>query len=58
MCVDISDTKPRMMRIGENIHAKYPSYATVAPILHRSVHTSPTDRGTTLSTGAADAAGR
>lgn len=47
-----------MMGIGENIHATYPLYATVVPILHRSVRVNLSDRGTTLSIGAADAAGR
>lgn len=56
--VDISITDNRMMRIGENIHATYPQYATVAPILHKSVRNKPIDRSTTFNQGAADADGR
>ena len=58
MQVDISVANGRMMRIGEKLSRDVSQYATVAPILHRSVHANPTDRGTTFSTGAADAAGR
>lgn len=42
-----------MMRIDENIPATYPLSATVAPILHNSVHAHPADRGTTFNNGAA-----
>jgi hypothetical protein len=58
MKVDITVTHIRMMRIGENIHATHPQYATVAPILQGWVRVIPTDRGTTSNTGAADADGR
>ncbi len=58
-----------MRRIDENIHATYPPYATLALILHKSLHefvradrecggANMTDCGTTLSNGAADANGR
>jgi hypothetical protein len=47
-----------MMRLGENIPATLPSYATIAPILHAETHVTPTQRGTTLNEGAADADGR
>jgi hypothetical protein len=56
--VDITVANIRMMRIGENIHATPPSYATVAPILHEWVRANLNDRGTTSNTGAADADGR
>lgn len=56
--VDITVANIRMMRIGENIHATPPACATVAPILHGWVRATPADRGTTPSTGAADANGR
>jgi hypothetical protein len=56
--VYISVADIRMIRIGENIHATYPSYATVAPILHRSGRKTPVDRSTTLNNGATDADGR
>ncbi len=46
-----------LMRLAENIHAKPPSYATIAPISHIQ-HVTPAQRGITLSTGAADASGR
>jgi hypothetical protein len=58
MQVDITVANVEMMRIGENINAKYPPYATVAPILQGCVRGNPTDRGTTSNTGAADADGR
>jgi hypothetical protein len=58
MQVDITVTNIRMMRIGENIHATYPPYATVALILQGQVRANPTDRGTTPNTGATDADGR
>ena len=56
--VHMSLADNRMMRISENIHATYPLYATLAPILHRSVRKTLTERSTTLSNGAADADGR
>jgi hypothetical protein len=58
--MDINDTLANggMMRIGENIHAICPPYATVAPILHGLVRDDPAHRGTTLNNGAADADGR
>jgi hypothetical protein len=42
-----------MMRIDENIHATYPPYATLAPILHKQVFGEPMDRNTNLNNGAA-----
>ena len=48
----------RAMRLGKNINAKLPSYATIAPILHAKLQVTPTQRGITLNTGAADADGR
>jgi hypothetical protein len=50
--------KVSLMRLGENIPATLPTYATIAPILHARTHVTPTQRGTTPSKGAADADGR
>lgn len=47
-----------MKPVEENIPATPPLSATVAPILHSTVHMNAIDRGTTLNNGAADAAGR
>src|SRR5208283_4729397 len=47
-----------MMRLGKNIPATLPSYATIAPILHAQLHVTPAHRGITLNEGAADANGR
>ena len=47
-----------MTQSGENIHATSTPYATVAPMLQDWVRASLADRGTTPSTGAADADGR
>jgi len=58
MQVDSTAPNTEMTRIGENIHATYPPYATVAPIFQVWVRGNPTDRGTTSNTGAADADGR
>ena len=44
--VDSSFANAVIMRIEENIQAKYPPYATIDPILHESVRELPTDRGT------------
>ena len=54
MQVDVSVTNGRMMRICEKLSRDVSQYAMVAPILHRSVRTDPSDRGTTLSKGAAE----
>jgi hypothetical protein len=58
MHVDSTIADTGMMRIGENIHAICPPYATVAPILLKLVHDNLAHRGTTPSNGAADADGR
>ena len=42
-----------MMRIDENIHATYPPYATLAPILHKQMFGEPIYRSTNLNDGAA-----
>jgi hypothetical protein len=52
------EAKVSMMRLGENIPATLPTYATIAPILHAETHVTLTQRGTTLNEGAADADGR
>ncbi|HEY0185429.1 MAG TPA: hypothetical protein VGC09_21720 [Rhodopila sp.] len=51
--VNVTIANIRMMRIGENIPATQAQFATVAPILHGKVLASRSDRGTTLSNGAA-----
>jgi len=53
-----SYTEVFVMRLGENIPATPPPYATIAPILHAQTHATPAQRGITLNTGAADADGR
>jgi hypothetical protein len=58
MQADISAVNIRMMRIDENIHAKYPPYATLAPILHKKARNKLVNRSTTLNHGATDADGR
>jgi hypothetical protein len=58
MDINITVATIGMMRIGENIHAICPPYATVAPILLKLVHDNLAHRGTTPSNGAADADGR
>jgi hypothetical protein len=58
MQVVISAMNTRMIRIDENIHATYPPYATVAPILHIQALGKTAIRGNTLNNGATDAAGR
>jgi hypothetical protein len=47
-----------LMRHGKNIPATRPFYATIAPILHKQLHGTLTQRDTTLNIGAADADGR
>ncbi len=56
--VDRSVADGSMMRTGKKHSRDVSQYATVAPILNRTVRPNLTDRSTTLSTGAADADGR
>ena len=56
--VDRSVADGSMMRTGKKHSRDVSQYATVAPILNRSVRPNLTDRSTTLSKGAADADGR
>ncbi len=58
MQAHITGLNSNMMRIVENVHATYPPFAMIVPILMNMTLLESAGRGDTLNDGAADATGR